>query len=44
MYPECFKEGPEGKGQVKDHDYKKHAYDKNEIINNCSGEAILIED
>ena len=44
MYPECFEEGEEAKAKVKDHDYKKHGYDKNEIIDSCSGEAITIKD
>ena len=44
MYPKCFKEGPEGKSQVKDHDYKKHGYDKNDIIDGCPADAIIIED
>ena len=44
LYPECFKEAAEGKAEVKDYDYKKHAYNKDEIITSCSGEAISIED
>lgn len=44
LYPKCFAEGKEGKSKVIDHDYKKHGYDKNDIINNCAGDAISIED
>jgi len=44
MYPECFIAGPEGKSQVKDHDYKKHGYGKEDIISVCPSEAITIED
>lgn len=44
VYPKCFKEGAEGKGEVKDHDYQKHGYDKQEIVESCSGEAIAIKD
>lgn len=44
LYPACFQEGPEGKSQVKDHDYQKHGYHKDEIINSCPAEAISIED
>ena len=43
MYPECFIAGPEGKSQVKDHDYKKHGYSKEDIISVCPVEAITIE-
>ncbi len=44
LYPECFAEDKEGKSKVKDHDYKKHGYNKDEIINNCASQAISIED
>jgi ferredoxin len=42
LYPECFEEGPEGKSQVKSHDYKSHSYNKDEIISSCPAEAISI--
>ena len=44
MYPECFEQDNEAKSQVKDHDYKKHGYNKDEIISSCSVEAISIEE
>ena len=44
MYPECFINGPEGKSHVKDHDYKKHGYSKEDIIGICPAGAITIED
>ena len=44
MYPDCFEEGEEGKSRVKDHDYKKHGYSKENITSSCPAEAISIED
>ncbi len=44
MYPELFKEGKDSKSEVSSHDYKKHNYDKDEIIKSCPVEAISIKD
>ena len=44
MFPECFEAGEGGKSQPKDHDYKKHGYNKDEIVSVCPVGAISIED
>lgn len=44
MYPNCFQQGEEGKSSIKDHDYKKHGYNKEDIMASCPAGAISIED
>jgi len=43
MFSEVFEAGPGGKSQVKDHDYKKYGYTKEQIEGTCPVGAISIE-
>ncbi len=44
MFPQIFEAGPEGKSQVKDHDYEKYHYTKEQIEGVCPVGAISIDD
>lgn len=43
-FPEVFEAGPGGKSQVKDDDYKKYGYTKDQIENTCPVGAISVNE
>lgn len=44
LFPEIFEAGQQGKSQVKDQNFKKHGYTKDELVAVCPVQAISVAD